>query len=193
MSHEEKTLLAVLFAAGEPISLDRLQKSIELDEKKTVEFLDLLKIRLSDLDMPFTLVRLDNSYQLCSLAEYADVIRQALEVKKNIPLSQAAMEVLAIVAYNQPVTRAFVDEIRGVDSYSPVNSLVEKGLLEEAGRLDIPGRPISYVTTQNFLRCFGLEDLRELPTVLEERTPDDLPLEESLEVEEDVLEGQIEF
>ena len=97
--------------------------------------------------------------------EYAAVIREALEVKNNTPLSQAALEVLAIIAYNQPVTKSFVEQIRGVDSSSVVNSLVAKGLVQEMGRLEIPGRPISYGTTEHFLRCFGMQSIETLPKI----------------------------
>ena len=99
------------------------------------------------------------------MSDEVGIIRRALEIKKNIPLSQAAMEVLSIVAYNEPVTKSFIEQIRGIDSSSVVNSLVEKGLVEEAGRLELPGRPISYRTTANFLRCFGLQSLDELPDI----------------------------
>ena len=96
-------------------------------------------------------------------APYGEVIKKALEVKRNAPLSQAAMEVLAIVAYNQPVTRSFIEQVRGVDSSSIVVSLTAKGLICEAGRLEIPGRPIAYGTTPAFLRCFGMKDIKALP------------------------------
>ncbi len=108
---------------------------------------------------------LDQSYQMVTREEYAAVIREALEVKNNTPLSQAALEVLAIIAYNQPVTKSFVEQIRGVDSSSVVNSLVAKGLVQEMGRLEIPGRPISYGTTEHFLRCFGMQSIETLPKI----------------------------
>ena len=100
---------------------------------------------------------------MATRAEYAQVIRQALEVKNNTPLSQAALEVLAIIAYNQPVTKSFIEQIRGVDSSSVVNALVAKELVQEMGRLEIPGRPISYGTTEHFLRCFGMKSIETLP------------------------------
>ena len=105
---------------------------------------------------------------MCTNPDFADYIKKALEIKKNIPLSQAAMEVLAIIAYNQPVTKSFVEQVRGVESSQIVNNLVEKGLVEEAGRLDVPGRPISYKTSINFLRCFGLSGLDKLPPLPDE-------------------------
>ena len=116
-------------------------------------------------DTPFILLELDQCYQMATRAEYAQVIRQALEVKNNTPLSQAALEVLAVIAYNQPVSRAFIEQVRGVDSSSSVSGLLQKGLIEEAGRLDLPGHPVSFRTTDVFLRCFGLSSLADLPPV----------------------------
>lgn len=108
-------------------------------------------------------LKLGNCYQLSTRAEYSGYIKTALENKRTATLSPAAIEVLTIVAYNQPVTKAFIEHIRGIDSSSIVNTLVEKDLLEEAGRLDVPGRPISYKTTNTFLRCFQLSSISELP------------------------------
>ena len=124
-------------------------------------------------DTPFILLELDQCYQMATRAEYAQVIRQALEVKNNAPLSQAALEVLAIIAYNQPVSRALVEQVRGVDSSSSVSGLLEKGLIEEAGRLDLPGRPVSFRTTDTFLRVFGLSSLADLPPVHSDAPADD--------------------
>ena len=106
---------------------------------------------------------LGESFQLVTKDRYAGLIRTALEIRRNTPLSQAAMEVLSIIAYNQPVTKSFVEQVRGVESGQIVNNLAEKGLVEEAGRLDVPGRPIAYRTTLQFLRCFGISSLEQLP------------------------------
>ena len=125
------------------------------------------------------LLRLGQSAQFCTNPAYADPVREVLDLKRNTPLSQAAMEVLAVVAYNQPVTKAFVEQVRGVESGQVVNNLVEKELVEEAGRLDVPGRPITYRTTTNFLRCFGITSLAELPP---------LPGNSSAEAPEEPLE-----
>jgi segregation and condensation protein B len=111
------------------------------------------------------LVRLDDSYQLITRPEYAPDVKAALAITRSATLSQAALEVLAVVSYNQPVTRSFVEQIRGVDCSAVMNSLVEKHLIEEAGRLELPGRPISYRTTDVFLRSFGLESLEQLPEI----------------------------
>ena len=123
----------------------------------------LLNERYDDHGSGIIIKKLDSSYQMCTREEYASQIREALETKKNVPLSNAAMEVLTIIAYNQPVSKGFVENVRGVDSSSVVNNLVEKGLIEEAGRLDVPGKPVVYRTTSIFLRSFGLTSLAELP------------------------------
>lgn len=157
--------MAVLFAAGEPVEVDRLAEALEIAPSALVADAQAVSAELGM--SPLELRRLEDSYQLCTRTEYAPVIRRALEIKRNIPLSAAAMETLAIIAYNQPVTRGFVEQVRGVDSSSVVVSLAEKGLVEEAGRMDLPGRPLAYRTTANFLRCFGLAGLGELPQVNE--------------------------
>ena len=187
----EQQLLAILFASGDPIAYERLAQAVELSDEQVLACLQSLQAQLDRLQLPFCLLQLQDSYQLATRAEYAPLIRQVLAEKKSVPLSQAAMEVLAIVAYHQPVTHAYVEEVRGVDSRSALNSLVEKGLLEEAGRLDLPGRPIAYRTTAQFLRCFGLSSLQELPTELQIAHPDgqDSPVD----ADSDVLEGQMQF
>ena len=124
----------------------------------------------SERNSGICLVRIDGKYQLCTREEYGDNVRALLEIKKNAPLSQAAFEVLAIVAYNKTVTKSFIEQIRGVDCSGSIANLVQKGLIEEKGRLDLPGRPLVYGTTDRFLRCFSLnslEDLPELPAVEE--------------------------
>ncbi len=172
-----KELLAVLFAAGEPLQQERAAQAVGIDGPTAGKLLQHVKDYLEELQLPFTLLRLGDSWQLATLEQYAPVVRQALEIRRGTPLSQAALEVLAIVAYNQPVTKSFVEQVRGVDSASVVNSLVEKGLLEEQGRLEIPGRPIAYGTSAHFLRCFSLNSLADLP-----------PVEQFLDQEGDQLE-----
>ena len=163
-----KELLAVLFAAGEPLQQERAAQAVGIDGPTAGKLLQHVKDYLEELQLPFTLLRLGDSWQLATLEQYAPVVRQALEIRRGTPLSQAALEVLAIVAYNQPVTKSFVEQVRGVDSASVVNSLVEKGLLEEQGRLEIPGRPIAYGTSAHFLRCFSLNSLADLPPLDQE-------------------------
>ena len=161
----ESALEGVLFAAGEPVAVERLCLGLEVDRPTLDAVAQRLMDKYSYDRRGIRLVKLDTSYQLCSAPEFAGYIRKTLESRKPARLSQPALEVLAIIAYNQPVTRGFVEQVRGVDSSSVVTSLVEKGLVEEAGRLELPGRPIAYRTTPVFLRCFGLESLDHLPDV----------------------------
>lgn len=159
-------LEAVLFASGEPIELDRLAQAAELERDIAEKMIDRLNDRYSESGSALTVARLGTSCQLMTRTEFSRYIKTALETRRQAPLSQAALEVLAIVAYNQPVTRGFVEQVRGVDSSGVVKSLVERGLLEEYGRLDdVPGRPIAYRTTENFLRCFGLGSIDALPAI----------------------------
>ena len=122
----------------------------------------------SSAERGITIIRLDDSYQMTSRKEYAEQIRTVMDSRRNTPLSQAALEVLAVVAYNQPVTKAFVEQVRGVDCSGVIGSLTTKGLIEEKGRLELPGRPLIYGTTENFLRCFNVSSLDELPALPEE-------------------------
>lgn len=154
---------AVLFAGGEPVELCRLAQSCGIDAGAVPTMINLLNERYDDCGSGVCIKNLDGSYQMCTREQFAPQIREALETKKNTPLSNAALEVLTIIAYNQPVSKGFIENVRGIDSSSVVNNLVEKVLIEEAGRLDVPGRPLVYRTTSNFLRCFGLGSLSELP------------------------------
>lgn len=154
---------AILFAHGEPIEAEKLCAAAGIEEDTLIKLIQLLGDRYESEESALTVMKLGNSYQLAVKADFIDYVRAALETKKNTPLSPAAMEVLTIIAYNQPVTKGFVEHIRGIDSSSVVNSLVEKNLLEEAGRLDVPGKPIAYRTTPAFLRCFQLTSIDDLP------------------------------
>lgn len=157
------TLEAVLFAVGEPIEITRLSQALGIEIVILGEALEILKEKYEDESSGLCLLRLDDKYQLCTKKQYADSIRNVIEVKKNAPLSQAAFEVLAIVAYNQPVTKAFIEQIRGVDCSAVISNLCQKSLIEEKGRLELPGRPLIYGTTPEFLRCFCISSLDELP------------------------------
>lgn len=159
---------AVLFACGEPVEVSRLAEGLEIEKAALREQLCKYKEELESSDRGFELIFLDDKVQLCSKPQYEGLIVAVASLKKNTPLSNAAMEVLAIIAYNQPVTKSFVEQVRGVESGQVVNNLVEKGLVEEAGRLNVPGRPITYKTTPNFLRTFGLSGLRDLPALPED-------------------------
>ena len=156
-------LEAVLFASGDPISIDRLSQVFEIKPEQVEKVAERLKIRLEENLSGMELLRLENSYQLATKKDYADYIKKAFDLKRRVPLSPAAFEVLSVIAYNQPVTRAFIEQVRGVDCSGVITTLIEKELIEERGRLELPGRPLLYGTTKNFLRCFGLSDLSDLP------------------------------
>lgn len=154
---------SILFAHGDPIESDKLCEAAGIEQDTLEKLINLLSDRYESTSSSLQVMKLGSCYQLAVRADYSEYVRAALETKKNTPLSPAAMEVLTIVAYNQPVTKGFVEHIRGIDSSSVVNSLVEKNLLEEAGRLDVPGKPIAYKTTSAFLRSFQLSSLDDLP------------------------------
>jgi segregation and condensation protein B len=154
---------AILFAAGEPVSISRLSEASGIDPETVSKLIGQLERKYNVSDSGLRITRLEDSYQITTRAEYAPFIKTALEIKRHAPLSQAALEVLAVIAYNQPVTKAYVEQVRGVDSNSVVNSLAERGLIEEAGRLELPGRPVTYRTTSAFLRSFGLNEIAQLP------------------------------
>jgi segregation and condensation protein B len=156
---------AVLFAAGEAVELEKLAAVLQLD-KATAE--KLMKNLMDRYDTEYSgvrIVRLDNGYQMCTSPQFAGEVRAVLDIRRNVPLSQAAMEVLAIIAYNQPVTKGFIEQVRGVDCSAVLGGLTSKGLVEECGRLELPGRPLQYETTPEFLRCLGISSLEELPPV----------------------------
>ncbi len=165
MKIDEKisVLEAILFSSGEPMESSKLAEAIEVDKSTLDKLVSLLNDKYSNCLSALKVYLLNDSYQLGTREEYSSHIKKAMETKNNSKLSQAAFEVLTIIAYNQPVTKGFVEHVRGVDSSSVVNSLVEKGLLEEAGRIDVPGRPIAFKTTSNFLRSFKLKSLDDLP------------------------------
>lgn len=168
----EAALEAILFAAGEPVDVDRICLTLDMDKETVDAVCQRLADQYSYERRGLRLIRMDNTYQLCSAPEYADLIRKAFESRKPAKLSQPALEVLSIIAYYQPVTRAYIDQVRGVDSSYTVGLLLERELIEEAGRLAVPGRPIQYRTTKNFLRSFGMSNLDELPE-LPSSTPED--------------------
>lgn len=164
----EAAVEAILFAAGEPVSAERLCLALEMSREQIDALCGALADRYRYDRCGLRLVQLGESYQLCSAPEHAPVIRKALEGRRPPKLSQTALEVLSIVAYFQPITRAYIDQIQGVDSAYTVSQLADRDLIEPCGRLAVPGRPIQYRTTQTFLRSFGLstlEDLPELPQV----------------------------
>ena len=154
---------AVLFAGGEPISIDRLTQVFSITPEQVDECINLLSKRLLESDSGISVLKLDNCYQLATKKEFSQYIKAAYDIRKRTPLSQAALEVLAVIAYNQPVTKSFIEQVRGVDCSGVVTTLVEKELIEECGRLELPGRPLLYRTTKVFLRSFSLSSLADLP------------------------------
>ena len=190
MKEIESAIEGILFASGEPVHIDRICTAVELD-RATVE---LVLQRLQDYyafeRRGIRLLQMEDSFQLCSATEYADIIRRAFEIRKPARLSQPALEVLTIIAYYQPTTRAYVDQIRGVDSSYTVGLLLERHLIEECGQLQVPGRPKLYRTTQAFLRAFHLQSLEELPEMPGMEADGQMRLEETLfvQTEEEKIE-----
>lgn len=168
----ESAVEAILFASGEPIPLERLALALELDQDTLKPVIDRLADFYSYERRGIRLLRIDHCVQLASAPEYADRVRRAMETRRPPQLSQAALESLAVIAYFQPTTKAYVEQIRGVDSSYTIGLLSDRGLIEECGRLAVPGRPILYRTTQSFLRSFGLKTLDELPE-LPDADPED--------------------
>ncbi len=165
LTETEQQLFAILFASGEPAEKTKLCEALIINFNTLESAIEALRSNIEKMQLPLELRTLGDAIQLCTAHSHKEVIKRALDIKRNTPLSPAAMEVLAIIAYNQPVSRGFVEQVRGVDSSSVVVSLVDKGLVEEAGRMELPGRPIAYKTTHTFLRCFGLMSLEELPQI----------------------------
>ena len=161
----QRAIEAILFAAGERVEIAQLVGVLEADKKDVIEATNALADELAFNRRGIRILRLEDGYQMVSSAEMADYITQALETRKPPRLSSSQLETLTIIAYYQPATKAMVEQLRGVDSSYSVGALLNKKLIEEAGRLNVPGRPIQYRTTPNFLRTFGLSSLEELPPI----------------------------
>ena len=161
----QRALMAVLFAAGEPVAASRLAESLQVDESEIHRECEALMSTLSFNRSGIRIVRLENAYQMCSSAEMAEYVTKTLETRKPPKLSPSQLETLTVIAYYQPATKAYVETIRGVDSAYSVSALLTKKLIRECGRLNVPGRPILYETTPDFLRVFGLESLADLPDI----------------------------
>lgn len=159
------TVEAIVFASGEPIDRIRLIEALDCTPERLDSVLNEIKNEYDDRGSAVQLLLLGPKVQFATRPQYAAAIRNVLDLKRNQPLSPAAFEVLAIIAYNQPVTRAFVEQIRGVDCGGVINTLCQRNLVEECGRLDLPGRPLIYCTTAEFLRCFCMSTLAELPEI----------------------------
>ncbi len=166
----EACVEAILFASGDPIAIDRIAAAAEVTVEECVEAIEALKNRYQYENRGLRIVAMNDKYQMCSESRFAPAIRRALETRKPPMLSQTAIEVLSIVAYSQPTTKSYIERVRGVDSSYTVNSLADKGIIEECGRMDAPGRPALYRTTDSFLRIFGISSLDELPKLPENLT-----------------------
>ena len=179
----EPAIEGILFAAGEAVSAKRIAAVLAVSEQEVLDAAKRIADRLRSERRGIRLVRLENALQLCSAPELSDVIRQALETRKPPRLTQTALEVLAVTAYFQPVTRAYIESLRGADSSYTVGVLQERGLIEPCGTLDAPGRPTLFRTTQAFLRTFGLSSLGELPPLPRQEgdEPEQLRIEEAIE------------
>lgn len=167
MEREEltKILEAILFAAGERVEVSRMAQALEADTQEIIQALDALADELAYNRRGIRILRLEQGYQMVSSGEMADYITKVLETRKPPKLSASQLETLTVIAYYQPATKAMVEQIRGADSSYSVAALLNKKLIEEAGRLNVPGRPIQYRTTPDFLRTFGLSSLEELPPI----------------------------
>ena len=188
-------LEAILFASGDPVPAARIAQVLGVEVERVFEAAEALADNLETKGHGIRLLRLDADLQLCSAPEYAQAITHALEQRKPPRLSTAALEVLAIVAYFQPVTRAYIDQIRGVDSSYTVGMLTERGLIEPAGKLEVPGRPTLYRTGDAFLRTMNIASLDELPTLPDVGTDEGIiALQNKIEeLQAGELEGQISF
>ncbi len=197
MDNIKYAIEGILFAAGEPVKAAKLAVVLEKTVDEVEQAVTELKEEYNREHRGFNIIDISDGYQICSRPEYYTYIREILGEQRNQPLSNAAMEALAIIAYKQPVTRGMIEKVRGVNSDGCVNRLYERGLIEEAGRLDAPGRPVLYRTTDTFLRCFGLRTPRDLPPINFKNTMpelvetgEQLSLEEAQDVEEGSLSGE---
>jgi len=161
----QRAIEAILFAAGERVEIQRLCATMEADESDVIAAVEQLANELAFQRRGIRILRLEDGYQMVSSGEMAEYVTKCLETRKPPKLSASQLETLTIVAYYQPATKAMVEQIRGVDSSYSVGALLNKNLIEEAGRLNVPGRPIQYRTTPDFLRTFGISSLEELPPI----------------------------
>lgn len=180
---------AILFANGSSVEPARIAIALSISESEAKEQLDALMEEYQNSDRGITIIKLKDSYQMVSVKEFAPAIRTVMDLRRNTPLSQAALEVLAVIAYNQPVTKSFVEQIRGVDCSGVIGSLTSKDLIEEKGRLELPGRPLIYGTTENFLRCFNISSIEELPPLPEDDEKEEDQEDVQMTVEEVIEEA----
>ena len=184
----EAAIESILYAAGYPVKYSKLSEVLGRDAKDVKTMVEHMAVQFNKEDSPrgINLLMFEETCQFCTKEQYAPYIREALGIRRGGNLSASSLEVLAVVAYNQPVTRAYVDTVRGVDSSYAVNSLIDKGLIESCGRLDAPGRPMIYATTEKFLRVFGINSLEDLPKTesLEEIAPNEAVDRDQLQIDE---------
>ena len=183
-SELQRAIEAILFAAGERVETARLASAMEVDETDILDAADALADRLAYERRGIRILKLEDGYQMVSSGEMADFITKVLETRKPPKLSASQLETLTIIAYYQPATKAMVEQIRGVDSAYSVAALINKNLIAEAGRLNVPGRPIQYQTTPDFLRTFGISSLEELPPIEKVSFGEPVEAEASAVVEE---------
>ena len=183
LKQAESIIEGVLFAAGDAVDVEKLSDILDIDIKSTRAIITALADKYDREMRGLQIIRLEDSYQMCSRRDYQEYISKLVEPRRSQSLSNAAMEVLAIVAYKQPVTRAVIEQIRGVSCDTLVNKLLEKNFIEEVGRLDTPGRPMLFGTTEEFLRCFGIESIAELPD-FEEENPEEISAVQGIETAE---------
>ena len=186
----QRAVEAVLFASGEPVELSRLSAALEADEKDVANAVDALANEWAFERRGIRIIRLEKGYQMVSSGEMADYVTKALETRKPPKLSSSQLETLTIIAYYQPATKAMVEQIRGVDSSYSVTALMNKKLIQEAGRLNVPGRPILYKTTADFLRTFSINSLEDLPPI--EKVSFDEPVAEDDSTAQEGSEAQPE-
>lgn len=184
----QSILEAVLFAAGDAVELEKLADIVDVDKKSLREILKKMMDGYNYERRGVHIIQLEDSYQMCTRGEYHDYVAMLAEPRRKQSLSNAAIEVLAIVAYKQPVTRSMIEQIRGVNCDYVVNRLMERNLIEEKGRLDAPGRPILFGTTQEFLRCFGVAHLADLPEFDSFGTPETEGEQLSLDLDAEQIE-----
>lgn len=180
----ECALEAVLFSLGEAVEIEKLAEALEVREDEVKNAFQSLKKRYEEEGRGIRLIEIENSIQMCSNPDYYECIQRVTQIKKQAGLSSAALETLSIIAYNQPVTKGTMDFIRGVDCTYSVARLLERGFIDELGRAETPGRPILYGTTMEFLRCFGLKSLEDLPPLPEKEALQ----EETENVKSDIIE-----
>ena len=186
----ESAVEAILFASGEPVQTERVCVALGLERPAADQILQRLMDYYAYERRGMRLLHMEDSWQLCSAPDHADAVRRAFEIRKPAKLSQPALEVLTIIAYYQPATRAYVDQIRGVDSSYTISLLLDRKLIEECGRLQVPGRPRLYRTTRQFLRAFHLTDLEDLPELPDFGVEGQMRLNENGEVVEPELEEE---